>query len=86
MTVVILTRMKTAISIPDPLFAAADELARRLGMSRSQLYSTAVAEYVRRVEQREVTARLDALYGEEPAKLDEGLLAAQLAAVKDEGW
>jgi metal-responsive CopG/Arc/MetJ family transcriptional regulator len=29
--------MKTAISIPDPLFEATEQLARRLGKSRSQL-------------------------------------------------
>jgi hypothetical protein len=29
--------MRTAISIPDALFDAAEELAGRLGMSRSQL-------------------------------------------------
>ena len=39
--------MKTAISIPDSLFTAADALARKLGMSlRSRLYATALAEYV----------------------------------------
>ncbi|HEX9737109.1 MAG TPA: ChpI protein, partial [Thermoanaerobaculia bacterium] len=30
--------MKTAISLPDPLFEAAEALAARLSMSRSQLY------------------------------------------------
>ena len=30
--------MKTAISIPDEVFVAAEGLAERLGVSRSQLY------------------------------------------------
>jgi len=38
--------MKTAISIPDPLFDAAEDVADRLGVSRSQLYAKALAEYV----------------------------------------
>lgn len=40
--------MKTAISIPDAVFAEAERLARRLKKSRSQLYSEAVAAYLRR--------------------------------------
>jgi len=35
--------MKTAISLPDKLFESADALARRLGLSRSQLVATALA-------------------------------------------
>ena len=38
--------MKTAISIPADVFKQADQLAKRLKMSRSQLYSEAVAAYV----------------------------------------
>ena len=40
--------MKTAISIPDETFEAAETLAGRLGLSRSELYATAVAEYLAR--------------------------------------
>lgn len=36
--------MKTAISIPDKVFRSADALARRLGISRSELYTTAITE------------------------------------------
>ena len=38
--------MKTAISLPDDLFKSADALAGRLGVSRSQLYQEALAEYL----------------------------------------
>jgi hypothetical protein len=31
--------MKAAVSIPDPIFKAADELANKMGVSRSRLYS-----------------------------------------------
>jgi metal-responsive CopG/Arc/MetJ family transcriptional regulator len=51
--------MKTAISLPDDLFAEADRLARRLLKSRSQLYREAVAEYVARHDPDEVTAAMD---------------------------
>ena len=47
--------MKTAISIPDRVFTRAERTARRLGKSRSQLYTEAVTEYVARHDPDEVT-------------------------------
>ena len=54
--------MKTAISLPDKLFQEADEFADRAGLSRSELYATAIAEYLARRNDAMVTARLDAVY------------------------
>ncbi len=54
--------MKTAISIPDDVFDAADEMAKRLRLSRSQLYANAVREYLDAHRSRGVTARLDQVY------------------------
>ena len=51
--------MKTAVSIPDTLFRRAEELARRLGKSRSQIYQEALADYVARREPDAVTVALD---------------------------
>lgn len=53
--------MKTAVSIPDDLFERGEELAQRLGKSRSQVYREALAEYVLRHDPRSVTNALDAL-------------------------
>ena len=78
--------MKTAISIPDEVFAAAEELADRLGISRSELYATAVAEYVKAVRSEGVTARLNAIYPAESSSLDPGLADVQLAALETEDW
>jgi predicted transcriptional regulator len=47
--------MKTAISIPDDVFQAADRLAKRLKKSRSQLYAEAVADYTARHTEDEIT-------------------------------
>jgi len=47
--------MKTAISIPDRVFAEAERLAKRLKKSRSQLYSEAVKEYLARYDEDEIT-------------------------------
>ena len=51
--------MKTAISLPDPLFEAAERQARRTGKSRSQLYADALAEYLLRHAPEEVTAAMN---------------------------
>jgi len=51
--------MKTAISIPDDVFADAERLARTLNESRSRLYSRAVKEFVARHTPDRITSALD---------------------------
>jgi Arc/MetJ family transcription regulator len=62
--------MKTAISIPDELFAEAEKLARRLKKSRSELYSHALREYVARHGPEYVTETLDRLCSDAPTEKD----------------
>ena len=52
--------MKTAISIPDDVFADGERLARRLGKSRSQLYAEAISEYIARRQPEAAAEALDA--------------------------
>ncbi len=51
--------MKTAISVPDDVFASAERLARELRVSRSALYRDALAEYLLRHQPDELTATMD---------------------------
>jgi predicted DNA-binding protein len=51
--------MKTVISIPDPIFQAADSLANRLGVSRSEFYAKAIEAFIEQNKNRDVTARLN---------------------------
>lgn len=78
--------MKTAISLSDRLFSAADALARRLGMSRSQLYATALAEYLAKHQAAKVTERLNSVYGSQPSGVEERLRRAQRRAVARSPW
>lgn len=78
--------MKTAISLPDDLFASAEALAARLGVSRSSLFATALAEYVAKHQSRKVTARLDAVYSGEPGAVDRDVRRAQRKAIGTERW
>jgi metal-responsive CopG/Arc/MetJ family transcriptional regulator len=78
--------MKTAISLPDELFASAEALAERLGVSRSSLYATAVAEFLAKHQARKVTDRLNTLYSEESSSLDPRLARAQHRTAAPSEW
>jgi metal-responsive CopG/Arc/MetJ family transcriptional regulator len=51
--------MKTAISLPDDVFHAAERHARRMRKSRSQLYAEALEEYLTRHTPDEVTEAMN---------------------------
>jgi hypothetical protein len=53
--------MKVAISIPDDLFAEADQVASRLGLNRSQLYVQAIQRFLSSQDADPVTKKLDEL-------------------------
>lgn len=78
--------MKTAISLPDRLFSSADTLARKLGMSRSQLYATALAEYLAKHQAAKVTERLNGVYRTEPGGVEAQLQRAQRQAIARTEW
>ena len=69
--------MKTAISLPDPLFEQAEELARRLNLSRSELYATALRLFVEDHDEPAKRRVLDELYAHEPSDLPKGARRAQ---------
>ena len=78
--------MKTAISIPDPIFQAAENMAHHLGVSRSELFSTAISEYMNNHKYRDVTESLNQVYREEDSKLDEKLASMQWKSVQEDEW
>ncbi len=79
--------MKTAISIPDNLFEAAEKVARRLGISRSELYQRAVARFLEQQSGDVVREALDSVYGKASNReLDPLIKAAGEHIVTDENW
>ena len=79
--------MKTAISIPDSIFDAAERTSKRLGISRSRLYSMAVERLVAQESSRGVREALDAVYAKADSRVDRRLAAMQTASVAtDEEW
>jgi metal-responsive CopG/Arc/MetJ family transcriptional regulator len=78
--------MKTAVSLPDELFEAADSLAKRLRMSRSELYASALEAYIRTHQSAEITAAFDRVYGEESSSLDPVVSALQRSSIPRDEW
>ena len=80
--------VKTAISIQKPLFERAEELARKLKVSRSRLFALALEEYIRRQENQEMLERINAAYGDGPDPEEEAWLRfaldSQRRLVEDE--
>ena len=78
--------MKIALSIPDELFDSAETLGKRLGVSRSRLYATALADFVAKHQSRKVTARLDAVYATEDSRLDAATRRLQTRSLPHDSW
>jgi metal-responsive CopG/Arc/MetJ family transcriptional regulator len=78
--------MKTAISIPDPVFARAEQFARRRKMTRSAVFTAAVAEYLQHHREDDVTRRLNEVYAEEDSSLDPVLARLQSRSLPKEEW
>ena len=78
--------MKTAVSIPDELFEKAEQTAKRLKMSRSQLYAEALADFLRQREAASITERLNAVYEEGEPGLDQAIHRAQWKSIGRESW
>jgi len=80
--------MKTAVSVPDDVYAKAEALARRERRSRSEVYSAALREYVARHSEDEVTAALDRAIAElgDAAAPDGFLEAAGQARLRETEW
>jgi metal-responsive CopG/Arc/MetJ family transcriptional regulator len=78
--------MKVAISLPDPVFAEAERLARELHVPRSKLYADAIAQYLERHGGAAVTAKLNAVYSEQPSNVEPEFANAQSAVLRNEAW
>jgi len=76
--------VKTAVSLPDDLFRSAETAAKRLRVSRSKFYATAIEEFLNRQPANPVTEQLNKLYSRHRAKLDPAFERAQLKSLDKE--
>jgi metal-responsive CopG/Arc/MetJ family transcriptional regulator len=78
--------VKTAISIPDDLFHAAERAAKRQKVSRSRFYARAVEAYLKAQRAKGVKEALDAIYATEDSSLDPVIARMQSLSIGREEW
>jgi metal-responsive CopG/Arc/MetJ family transcriptional regulator len=78
--------MKTAVSIPNELFDAAERLARRTRKSRSRLFSDALREYVARRSPDRITEAMDQALAEVGGGKDPFVAAASRRRLEQSEW
>jgi metal-responsive CopG/Arc/MetJ family transcriptional regulator len=80
--------MKTAISIPDPLFNSVERMAHRLNVSRSEFFANAAKAYIDQVKNQSVTDRLNKVYSENRKELhlSKELSTMQASSIPGEKW
>jgi len=78
--------MKTDISIPNPVFRAAENLAKKMGVSLSDLYTAALNAYVAEHLKETITDALDQVYANEESALEPELLKMQVVSLDGEQW
>jgi metal-responsive CopG/Arc/MetJ family transcriptional regulator len=78
--------MKSDISIPNPVFHAAEELAKKMGVSLSELYTAALNAYVTEHQKGNITETLDQVYADESSNLEPKLVQMQIVSLEGEEW
>ncbi len=78
--------MKTAVSIPDKLFAAADQYAKAHGVSRSNLYAKAIAQFLDQHPADYITSQLNNIYKDKQTKVNKTVSAMQFHSIEKEEW
>ena len=78
--------MKTAVSIPNKLFDAADQYAKKHGFSCSHLYAKALATFLEQHPADYITDQLNKVYPEESSQLDQAIFDMQMNTIKIEEW
>jgi metal-responsive CopG/Arc/MetJ family transcriptional regulator len=75
--------MRVVVSIPNPILKAADELAQRMDVSRSRLYTLALRRLIQHHDEDTITAKLNEIYATESSTLDPVFQSIQSRSVKN---
>lgn len=78
--------MKTAVSVPDEVFRAAERHARRTRKSRSQLYAEALSEYLAHHGPDEVTDAMNSVVDRLKEPTDQFVSAAARRVLERSEW
>ena len=78
--------MKTAISIPDLVFNKAEQYSKINGLSRSELFTIAIKQYVEANKLNDITEKLNSIYSKEPNGVEKEISNMQTTSVFTEQW
>jgi metal-responsive CopG/Arc/MetJ family transcriptional regulator len=78
--------MKTAVSLPDELFAEAEEYAECHHVSRSALYARAIREYLTRHNDDAITAAINSVADEIATALEPDLADVSRERLRRQEW
>jgi predicted transcriptional regulator len=78
--------MKTAISLPDSIYSAAEKLAAHLGMTRSALYTKAIKRFLLDHRNDRITEKLNEIYEKETSRLESDFETMQLISMEEDKW
>lgn len=78
--------MKIAISLPDPIFEAAEHLAEEMRIPRSQLYAEALSSYLSIHGGSAITAKLNEVHGSAAVPVEPAFINAQSRTLNNEAW
>ncbi|MEY3825387.1 MAG: hypothetical protein RLZZ148_199 [Cyanobacteriota bacterium] len=67
-------------------FIQAEKVAQQLGISRSELYSQAIANFIKSYRSQKITDVLNQIYAQEDSDLDERVAAMQFDSISLEEW
>jgi metal-responsive CopG/Arc/MetJ family transcriptional regulator len=78
--------MKTDISIPNPVFEAAENLAKEMGVSLSEFYTVAIHAYIIEHQKENITEILNQVYAKEESALEPQFIKMQVVSLEDKQW
>jgi hypothetical protein len=77
------SNMKTAISLPDRLYADAEETAKSLGIPRSQLYAKAIEDFISTHKKDRITEQLNEVYNDSGAFSESAISIVSLESIRE---
>ena len=78
--------MKSDISVPNPVFHAAENLARKMGVSLSELYTAALNAYVVEHQKEDVTKTLNRVLETEPSAVAPEMVKMLVLSIGGDEW
>jgi len=76
---------KTGVSVSPPISEAADRLAKKLGLTLTELYTLALTSYMAKYQEN-ITEMLNSVYEHETSAVEPDVTNAQIVSLDEESW